>query len=277
MPPLELTPLSEVVPVPSGRATLAVEAAGDGPAVVCLHAGVADRRSWRPLAPWLVDDHQLIAPDRRGYGDTTYEQEPHDELDDLLAVLDALDVPSAVLVGNSQGGRVALEAALAHPDRVDGLVLLGAAWTGAEHPADPPGVAHLERLIADAEELGNLPEVNRLEALLWLDGPDGPEGRVAGSARELFLDMNWRALTSADVGEPADHGPVWPHLPSITVPATVAEGTRDHASSRTIAEQAATALPDAKFVLIEDVAHLPTLEAPERVATIIRELVARTR
>lgn len=123
---LHLTALSDPIGVASGSATLMTEAAGQGPAVVCLHAGIADRRSWYPVGPYLVDDHHLVAFDRRGFGDTVYEPETHDDVDDLVAVMDTLDLSSAVLVGNSQGGRVAIDTALRHPERVTGLVLLGA-------------------------------------------------------------------------------------------------------------------------------------------------------
>lgn len=116
MPELHLAPLSVPIEVPAPGATLVAGAAGEGPAVVCLHAGVADRRSWRPLAPALVGDHRLVAFDRRGFGDTTVTTPaPVDHVADLMAVLDALQVDRAVLVGTSQGGRVAMDATLNIP------------------------------------------------------------------------------------------------------------------------------------------------------------------
>lgn len=112
MTELDLSPWPDQTTVRSGSAELAVEAVGQGSAVVFLHAGVADRRSWRPLRPSLADDHRLVAWDRRGFGDTTVDHPaPYDHLDDLAAVMDAADVDRAVVVGNSMGGGIAIDAA----------------------------------------------------------------------------------------------------------------------------------------------------------------------
>lgn len=276
MADLHLDPLSDPVDVEAEGATLVAEAAGDGPAVVCLHAGVADRRSFRPLAPFL-DDVRLVAYDRRGFGDTRYQPDPNDELADLEAVLDAFEVDRAVLVGNSQGGRIALEAALDLPERVAGLVVAAPAWTGGPWPDDPPELVELGERLQAAETDGDLRTVNRLEALVWLDGPDGPEGRVEGPARELFLDMNGRALEAADPGPQHDHGEVWPRLGSIRVPVTVVQGTLDEPGAMVVARAAMDELPDASLEVLEGIAHLPTLEVPDRFADFVRTLVDRTR
>ena len=94
--------------VDSGAARIAYSVAGDGPPVLLLHAGVTDRRSWRPLIEHLGTGFRTIAYDRRGFGETTYEPEPYREMDDALAVLDAEDVESAVVVGASNGGQRAI-------------------------------------------------------------------------------------------------------------------------------------------------------------------------
>ncbi len=271
---LDLTALSDPIGVASGRATLATEASGDGPAVVCLHAGVADRRAWYPVGAHLVGDHHVVAFDRRGFGDTVHETEPHDDVDDLVAVMDTLDLPSAVLVGNSQGGRVAIDTALRHPGRVTGLVLLGPAYTGAPtwDQDMPEGLAHLDANLDEAEASGDVDEINRLEAWLWLDGWAGPEGRVDGPARDLFLDMNRRALSADDPGPRADLPPAWPRLDQLTMPTTVVEGDLDLPWALWRSRQTVADMPDACSP-----ASPTSLERPAQVATLIRDLVARTR
>lgn len=274
---LDLTPLSALVLVSSPGARLAVEHAGTGPAVVCLHAGVADRRSWRPMAPFLVDDHRVVAWDRRGFGDTVVEEVGwFDHVADLLAVMDAMEVESAVLVGNSQGGRVAMDAALEHPDRVTGVVMLAAAWTGAPSPPDPPHLAAIGQELTAAEATEELSWVNEVEARIWLDGTEAPRGRVDGLARELFLDMNGRALRAGDVGEEVERSPAWPRLSSVAAPVTVVACSLDEPASPVIGRLAAETIPAGRFELLEGVAHLPTLEDPTAVARIVRDLVRRT-
>ena len=104
----------------------------DGPRVVLLHAGVADRRAWRDVAPELhAMGADVLAYDRRGFGETPASAEPFRHVDDLLGLLDG----PAWLVGNSMGGAIALDAALLAPDAVAGLVLIAPAVSGAPEDA----------------------------------------------------------------------------------------------------------------------------------------------
>ena len=92
--------------------------------------GTGDRRIWQWCAPvWAEAGHRVVAYDRRGFGETVHVAEPHDDLADLMAVTAQSDARPAVVVGNSRGGRLALDLALAHPDHVTAL-----AW------ALPPGL-----------------------------------------------------------------------------------------------------------------------------------------
>lgn len=249
--------------VGSGKAQIAVDVTGDpdGPAVLMLHAGVADRRSWRALVD-VLGPRRGIAVDRRGFGDTLYEPEPFSHVDDTLAVLDELGVASAAVVGASMGGRLALDLALAHPERVDALVLVGAAVRGVpELVPDPPSVQALSDAIEVAEEAGDLYEVNRLEAHLWLDGPAAAEGRVAGEARDLFLDMNGIALAAADPGPQADAPSAWDRLGEIDVPALVLVGELDLPDVVARADALGARMPRATVHHLPGTAHLPHLEA----------------
>jgi pimeloyl-ACP methyl ester carboxylesterase len=123
----------ELQTVTSGTARLAVRRVGAGgdPAVVCLHAGVADSRSWAGLMDALSPGIDVVAYDRRGFGRTTCAAEAHDQVADLAALLDALDLARTVLVGNSLGGQIALNFTLVHPERVAALVLVAPAVSGA--------------------------------------------------------------------------------------------------------------------------------------------------
>ena len=107
---------------------------GTGTPVVLLHAGVADRRSWYATADQLMGVGTMVAYDRRGFGDSPPSQVPFEHLDDLITVLDQLGEGPAWLVGSSNGGKVALDAALAHTDRGAGLVLLAPAISVAPAP-----------------------------------------------------------------------------------------------------------------------------------------------
>ena len=260
----------------SGAATLVGEEIGDGPSVVLLHAGVADRRIWRSVAERLADRYRVIAYDRRGFGETRYEAETFSHVDDLLAVLDARGVDRAVLVGNSQGGRVATDTALEHPERVAALLLIAPAIGGAPWPQEIPGrTLELEAAVDAADEAGDIEEANRLEAWLWLDGPDAAQGRIGGAARELFLDMNGIALRAADVGDERTVESAWDRIEQIAVPVLFLTGDLDVPVLLDFADELARRMPHAAAEVITGAAHLPMLENPELVARLIRTFVDR--
>lgn len=71
---------------PSGAARIAYDDEGSGPPVLLLHAGVTDRRSWRPVIDVLTSTRRTVAFDQRGFGDTSYTPEPHSTTADALTV-----------------------------------------------------------------------------------------------------------------------------------------------------------------------------------------------
>jgi pimeloyl-ACP methyl ester carboxylesterase len=264
----------------SGKAELAYDvdgAPGDGADVLLIHAGVADRRSWRPLIDSLVGDlreadRRYVSFDMRGYGETTYEPEDYYGYDDALAVMDAAGLGSAIVIGSSMGGKTAINLALEHPDRVSALVLIGPAISGEPQTEDDPEpIATLARLLEAAEENADLDEVNRLEAHLWLDGPTAPEGRVSGPVRDLFLEMNGRALAATDPGDEPGKIDAWGRLEELTMPVLVLVGTLDLSDFQEHAEILANRVRQGRLVVLDGVAHLPHLEADP---TCLREIAA---
>jgi pimeloyl-ACP methyl ester carboxylesterase len=252
---------------------------GAGPRVVLLHAGVADRRAWSGVGAALADrGFEVIAYDRRGFGETPASGAP-DHVADLREVLRQAGDGPAWLVGNSQGGRIALDLALTEPARVAGLVLIAPAVSGAPDPDDDeldPDTLRIDAAIEAADERDDADAVNRLEAWLWLDGPVAAEGRVSGPARELFLEMNAIAL-AADWPEDAgpDEPATWEHLGEIAAPATVVWGELDLPFFGNQCRELAERLGDVRAAIeLPGVAHLPGLEDPGGVAELIAEAVS---
>lgn len=217
-----------------------------------------------------------MAHDRRGFGTTAYDAEPHDEIADLRAVTAATDARPAIVLGNSQGGRFALDLALDHPAEVSALILIAPSPTGYDDDGWPlmPEEADLDAQIEAAEESGDLELVNRLEVRYWLDGVAQAEGRVAGEARELMADMNGRALRAAPTGDDADRRPAWPRLSEIAVPTLVACGEHDLAGCRQLCDEMVAAIPGARGVTIEGAAHCPQLDQPEAVTQAVLDFLA---
>jgi pimeloyl-ACP methyl ester carboxylesterase len=267
--------MSEPIVVAREGSQLVGERWSDGDrTVVFLHAGVADRRSWRGVVSRLEGLGTVVTYDRRGHGDSEPSDVPFSHVDDLLAVLDDVRAEAAWLVGSSMGGGVAMDAALVAPERVAGLVLLAPAISGAPEPELDARIQRFDERITEAMAAGDVDEANRLETWLWLDGPAGPEGRVGGDSRALALAMN-EVILRHDVSEDAGASGVdaWSHLDQVLVPTTVACGDLDLAFLVARSRDLVGRLPVGRHRVLEGMAHLPYLERPEVVADLVSEAV----
>lgn len=262
--------------ISSGQARLRGEETGGGTAVVFLHAGVADRRMWDAQLAALGTMHRAVAFDMRGFGRTTSPDEPFSRIDDLLSVIDGLDIAQAALVGCSQGGLVALDFALAHPDRVIALALVAPAVSGAPPLETFPPIleARLEAL-DEAEEAGDLEAVNDMEAAFWLDGPFAPQGRVGGAARDLFLDMNGIALAHVPLTQEQKMAEAYGRLETLDLPVLVVWGDLDFPHIVARCQELVARIPGAQGVVIPGTAHLPNMEQPGLVNSLLGDFLAR--
>lgn len=251
--------------------------AGD---VVALHAGAADRRSWgSSSAAWAGQGWRVVTYDRRGFGDSEWEAAPHDHVADLVAVLDDRGIDRAVLMGCSAGGAVALDAALAHPERVRALVLVGSAVSGQTELLGEMTATErmLDAAISEAEAAGDVDRVNELECRYWLDGPGVQHPRVQGDARALFLEMNGRALRAPAVGDQRTRRPAWDRLGTLDVPTAVLVGDLDESDTVAVSRRIADEVPGATLTELAGSAHLPMLDDPAHFATATGELLAELR
>jgi pimeloyl-ACP methyl ester carboxylesterase len=244
-----------------------------GRPVVFLHTGISDRRSWDGVLDLLGPNLDGAAYDRRGFGTTSYRAEQHDQVEDLLAVLTALEMDQVVLVGNSRGGQIALDAALAHPGRVSALVLIAPAVSGA--PAvDPsmvdPTEAAIWETLAAAEAAGALDALNLGEIRLWVDGPHAPEGRVDGPLRTLALEMNRLALHADSPGHEPEPPEAWSRLAEVACPTLVVVGDLDLQHMQARGRWLASQIPGAVLEVMEGAAHLPAYEQPAAFAALLR-------
>jgi len=277
-----MTPEPMTIPV-SGATLVGDRWSGAGPTTVLLHAGVCDRRSWREVGARLgAAGRDVVAYDRRGFGDVPPAGAPFRHVDDLLAVLDAVSPQApAWLVGSSMGGGVALDGALEAPERVAGLVLLAPAISGdpeLDEDAYDAATGGLAGAIDAAWTSGAFEECNRLEVRLWLDGPREPEGRVGGPPRELALDMNRIVIANEESGADGAGGiDAAGRVHEVAMSVLVACGELDVSIKVERSVQLADALPNATYRSLPGRAHLPYLEAPEEIAALIAEASTSSR
>lgn len=254
-------------------ATLTGVEMGDGLPVVFLHAGVCDNRMWHEQMRLAADNGwHAIAYDRRGYGDAESADEPFSHLDDLEAVLDAFDIHAAIFVGCSMGGGLGIDFALLHPGRVIGLVLIGTSVTGAPWSATAEESA-IEMAEEDAWERGDLDLLNKVQAHEWLDGPRAQSGRVSGSVRDLFLDMNAKALAKSELTQEEPRPDAWSRVETIAAPTMLLVGEEDFSAIIERHEHLSETIPTSFAAVLEGVAHIPTIERPDLINRMLEEFL----
>ena len=256
-----------------GAATLAGVETGEGLPVVFLHAGVCDKRMWAAqMAAVAEAGWHAIAYDRRGYGESDSADEKFSHIEDLEALLEEFGIHAAVLVGCSLGGGIAVDFALRHPGRVIGLVLIGTSVTGAPWSATE-AEALIEAAEEDAFERGDRDMLNKVQAHEWLDGPRAQSGRVGGAVRALFLDMNGLALNKPDLAGEVQPPQAWHRVAEIAAPSLLLVGDQDFTALIDRHEHLSEEMPNAFAAVLENVAHIPSIERPDLVNSMLLQFL----
>ncbi|GAA2808586.1 alpha/beta hydrolase [Kitasatospora sp. CM 4170] len=256
------------IPVPGGG-HLWADRNGTGSPVVLLHGAGMDSRLWDPVVPRLAGRHEVIRFDARGLGRSTEPGAPFSDVEDLRSVLDHFGHRRAALVGLSMGGETSIDFALAHPDRVTALALVGASVGGHSWPTTPElsayAVARRERDTARLAEL----ELS-IWASLGRTAPGGEliEAMVAHNAeRRIISELHLAPSAESDAEA---------RLGTITAPTLVVHGDRDHPEIGVIAERLAADLPVAHARRIPDADHYLPLRTPERLTELLLAHLARS-
>ena len=233
----------------------------------------------------LAADHRVLAPDNPGFGDSSKPVTSYDAAfftDWLVRFLDETGVERAHLVGNSLGGRIALELAMRAPERVDKLVLLTPSpafikkrefvrvvkLLRPEMALMPLPIPH-KRVVASIKAMFSRPE--RLPDQWYEAAADEflrvfstPRGRIAffSAARQIYLE------------EPYGEDGFWDRLGHVTKPALFVWGERDRLVPAGFARHVTSALPNAESVVLDDCGHVPQFEHPERTHELTRAFLA---
>lgn len=255
------------VPRPGGP--LVGDVTGEGPAVVLLHAGVADRRMWNPIVPGLAQTHRVVRYDLPGFGESPPATVEFQPVDDLAAVLDTLGLADVDLAGASMGGYVALDFTLAHPERVRSLALLAPGLPGFDFG---PGMRRYWAAEAEALERGDIDATVALNLDQWVRGPQrewSPRLRaVAEDLRDQLRIIAINQASSEDL-EQAAQPPALGRLDTVGVPTLVLIAESDPTDLVAIGELIAATVPGARAVRLPDTAHLPAMERPAETLTAL--------
>jgi pimeloyl-ACP methyl ester carboxylesterase len=249
--------------------------AGEGNALVLLHAGIADRRMWDPQWRAFAEGHRVIRADARGFGATSAPDGPYGHHLDLATVLDDAGVDRADLVGVSLGAGTAVVFALAFPNRVRSLVLVspGGDLYAPEPPDDLRAFWREEWRLLEAGDVDGAVELN---LRTWVDGPHRRPDEVDQEVRAFVGRMQREAFAKAspdDDGEVESEPPIT-RLAELELPILVVVGDADQPDTIAIGRRIAAEVPDARLVSMPGVAHMPTLERQGEFERLVLDFLA---
>lgn len=258
------------IDVPGGRLFVVDE--GDGPPVVLLHAGIVDLRAWDPFVPHLLAaGHRAVRFDARAWGQSTTEDVAYSNRADVVAVMNGLGIDRAALIGNSRGGQIAFDAAIEFPDRVVAVVGVGAGLGGFEGHLTPDEIALLDEMERLEEEGSNVEAIVAVNVRAWVDGPGAAPGRapawIADQVRATSIQL---AAADHVFGRPIVLEPrAAQRLGELRCPVLAIAGALDISDVAETASHLAEHAPDARSVILPDVAHLIGMERPAELAALV--------
>lgn len=262
-------------PVPGGQ--LYFERAGTGPALVLIHSAFLDCREWDPQMDSFARTHTVVRYDVRGWGRSAGDRTEVSDGEDLTALLNHLDVRQAFVLGNSNGARIAAEFAAGFPDRTRGLILVA----GGPHDLDPTPEEQArfmdsmdqEQRLLDLVKAGRKPEAVEVILDIWAPQVPGPErDRLRGITAENYEQFVTFMTSTTPPGRPPSY-PVQARLRQGDTPILSIAGAHDEPALTMMMGRFAQEAPSARFHLLPDGDHTPSLSARAEFEAVVLEFL----
>jgi pimeloyl-ACP methyl ester carboxylesterase len=246
-------------------ASILVSAFGSGPRTIVAHGGwVGSGELWLPVFEHLSRHCRTVTYDHRGTGATvTTAQRITLELlvGDLFRVLDALNIESCTLAGESAGAAIVLEAALRRPERFDGLIIVDGRYVGERS-------VQLDRMLQGCSV--DFPAT--MDAFVNACVPEEDCDAERAWGKMIVKRSNGKA--AVQLMECLDGIDVESRLPGLGIPTLVIHGTRDVIQPLASSERLASLLPRATLAVADGAGHVPTVTRSGWVASQIEEFWA---
>ncbi len=233
---------------------------GDGPAILLLHAGIADRRMWSEhLKPLSQAGYRVIAVDMPGFGEAPMPFEQDTPWVDVLETLDHLGVERMAIVGNSFGGAVAQRVAVLAPGRPWALVLISSPDEALDPSPRLKSIWEAEEAALEMEDFDAAVQVI-VEGWTLPDAPARLRMKIAQMQRRAF------ELQVQDGQIPEGPDPLEQKTGSLEIldiPTLVTCGADEISDFKDAAARLAALIPGARSVVIEGAGHLAPMERPK--------------
>ena len=264
---------------------MALTDVGSGPPILLVHGMMSARTTWADQWDRLAADHRVVAPDLFGHGESDkplgdYSLGAHAA--SLRDLLDALDVPSATVVGHSLGGGIAMQLAYLFPERVDRLVLVSSGGLGRElnpllRAATLPGSELVLPVLASGWLHGVGDSALRLWRRVGLPAVS-PSSTQAWQSLTSLADADTRRAFLATSRSVIDAGGQTVSARSRLSGLTAREvlliwGAGDRMIPSSHLEAARAELPHSRVEILPRSGHFPHLDEPDRFAAVLADFV----
>ena len=255
------------------------EIAGKGEPLVLIHGSFGDRRFWDPQFIALSKKYKVLRYDIRGYGKSALPNpdEPYSDADDLNALLDFLHLNKAHICGLSLGSFIAIDFALAYPNKCISLIPIGPRVAGdGTDEYKTPNADSVRVVIAKTTDLVKNKGAKEATDYLWTG--NHPMGRciVTPTTRDAMLKMGyeyswWRYIY------PSKREYIFPmaikKLNEIKVPTLVVTAEHDLGLCKEVAAILAKGIPNVKLVSIKNAGHIMNMDNPKQFNKAISEFI----
>jgi len=249
---------------------ISYEVAGSGPAIVFLHDGQMDSRSWDAQWRFFSGTYRVIRYDRRGYGKSSPATAPYSDSDDLHALLTHLGATNVIPVGCSAGGRLAIDFALAHPSLVRRLVLVGAVVSGLGYSE------HFDRrLAAGFRPLWERGDVGGV-ITNWMSDPwlIAPANHAARERFREILTANPHNLTHGGRYSRPPSRTALGRLGEIRVPTLIVTGESDIPDVQAHGGAIQAGIPNSQRTVVPGAGHFVHFELPDEFNRMVGRFLA---
>lgn len=254
----------------STGATLYVERMGVGDPVVLIHGNFVSMLMWDAQLP-LADSFDLIRYDARGFGRSPLVAGRYSDEGDLAALLDAIGLESAHLVGSSMGGWIALDFALRYPQRVRSMVMVPGGIGGWEPPDwMMEGWDDFDAALKSGDLDRAVDAIMAFPPMRPLQSRPALHRAMAAMIREHRWGDDWDSVETDKLDPPAAQ-----RLAEVSAPTLILSGSLDDGAFRELGDRMAREMPNAERLTIEGGSHSVHMEFPDEFNQAVTAFIQR--
>ncbi len=256
---------------------IAYDKRGSGFPLVLIHAGYLDSRMWDNQITAFESRYTTIRYDVRGFGQSSRPSRSYSDAEDLRALLAHLQIDRAIILGVSNGGRIALDFAVEFPSQIAALVLVdfgirGYESSGPEEDALWKPFEEVEGRYNSLFKQGKKREIAAVDVDLWTS-------KVSPQMRERLLDIAEQNVPNApderSKFQASPDPPAFGRLNAITAPVLMLVGEHDLPGEFPLVRRVHKRIPGSELVTIAGADHIPSLSRPEEFAGVVLDFLER--